>query len=451
MHNRFLRSSYAVLQVTRVLAAYLWFRAVTWYLVGREKRPEALERVHERCAALLFDTFANLRGAYIKLGQFLSTQAILPQAYLLQFVRMQDQVTPVAFREIEDALAREWGPGWRDHLRSIDPTPLAAASIGQVHRGVLSDGREVVIKVQYPDIQRFFSKDLALVETLLPVAIAIIRTAYPAVRTGIDHRAMARELFRYINLELDYRNEVLNQQKMTAHFATWKSVAIPEIVPELCTAHVITMLYQAGARIHDWFETASQEQRDMLFETYMDFSFYSYVVVGCFQSDCHPGNFLVSPDERLILLDFGCVKEFPPRYREGTIKTVQAYINRDPRMAAEVLAELGFRTQNGTLESLQKWVEYGHAVTDLVLEHLKEGKDLVAHLNDNLAELTKQAVDINREHALASVPEEFMLLGRAFASPPIPFDKYTPQVDVMPLALEHLAEASLAMDNKRDT
>jgi ubiquinone biosynthesis protein len=443
LQNRFFRTAYAIMQIFRVLAAYLWYRFATYYVVGPGNRRQALDKVHERCADSLFLTFANLRGAYIKLGQFLSTQAVLPQAYLLQFVRMQDQVTPVDYHLVEKALHEEWGPDWRAKLTSLDPKPLAAASIAQVHRAVLADGRDVVVKVQYPGIKRFFSKDLALVGFMLPIYIKIIQAAFPDLRSGLDTNAMIRELFTYINMELDYRNEVRNQLKMGKHFATWKTVVVPELVPELCTDHVICMKYYEGTKIVDWFGTVDQEKQDMLFETFVDFALYTWVVKGCFQADSHPGNFLVTPDERLVLLDFGCVKEFKPAYRQGTIKTVQAYLNRDTKMAAQVLWDLGFRTQNGTVESLEEWVKYGHKVTDLVVDHFKQGHDLIKHLEANLQELATEAIGLNRDHALAHVPEEFMLLGRAFATSPVPFEKYTPQVDVVPMALEHLAEASL--------
>lgn len=446
IHNRFFRTFYAVYHIAMVLGAYLWYRVFTYYVVGAKGREAAIEQVHERTSQRLFDAFANLRGAYIKLGQFLSTQAVLPKAYLLQFVKMQDQVTPVGFDKIEAALAQAWGPEWRAKLKTIETKPLAAASIAQVHRAVLADGRDVVVKVQYPGIKRFFSKDLALVGALLPYGIRIIQWAFPDLRSGIDHDAMIKELFVYINLELDYRNEVTNQLKMAKHFAGWKSVIVPEVVTELCTDHVIVMVYVEGIKIIEWFDGADQENRDILFETFVDSQFYSWVVAGCFQADSHPGNFLVTPDLRLVLLDHGCVKEFKPEYRRGTIATVQAYLNRDTKMAARVLYDLGFRTRTGTVDSLEKWVVYGHKVTDMVIDHFKKGHDFVKHLEANLADLAKEAIEINREHGLAKVPEEFVMLGRALATPPVPFDKYTPQVDVVPLALEHMAQASLELE-----
>lgn len=442
MHNRFVRTFYAVFQIARVLFAYLWYRYVTYTITQRGHRREALKRVHEKSAKLLFVTFSNLRGAYLKLGQFLSTQAILPPAYLIEFTKMQDQVTPVPFSEIEKALATDWGPDWRSKLKSISEKPLAAASIAQVHRAVLADGRDVVVKVQYPGIKRYFSQDLSLVGTMLPWYIKIIEVAFKDLRTTIDHKAMIGELFDYINRELDYRNEVANQQKMRTHFASWKSVIVPEIVPELCTDHTITMIFIEGQKILDWFDKADQDRRDMVFETFVDFALYTMVVKGCFQADSHPGNFLITPDDRLVLLDFGCIKELNPQFRKGTIKLVQAYLNRDAKAGAEVLWELGFRTKKGTIESLQKWVEYGNAITDTILDHFKRGHDFVAHMAKNLQTLGEEFIAINSEHTIASVPEEYMLLGRALATPPVPFDKYKPRVDVMPLALEHLAEAS---------
>lgn len=443
MKNRFIRTFYAVFQIARVLFAYVWYRQVTYYLKGRGRRRAEFEKVHERCAKLLFRTFSRLRGAYIKLAQFLSTQAILPPVYLIEFAKMQDQVEPMPFEKIEKALAHEWGPDWRRKFRDIDPKPLAAASIAQVHKATLADGREVVLKVQYPGIEEFFNKDLQLVGTMLPYYIKAIEFTYTELRTTVDHQAMIRELFGYIARELDYENEVHYQKKMQEFFATWKSVVVPKIVDELCTKKIICMEYIEGTRVIEWFENASQEDRDLVFETIMDAAFYTMVVKGCFQADSHPGNFLVTPDKKFVLLDFGCVKELKPEFRQGTIKLVQAYINRDPRAAAEVLFKLGFRTKLGTVESLQKWVEYGFEITDTVLEHFKHGHDLVGHLKENLASLATRFAEINTVHTIAHIPEEYVLVSRALATPPVPFDKYKPQVDVLSLALEHLASVEV--------
>jgi ubiquinone biosynthesis protein len=441
MNNRFIRTAYAVIQIALVLLAYLWYRRVTYYFSGPGKRRLALDRVHQRSADRLFRTFANLRGAYIKLAQFLSTQAILPAPYLIEFSKMQDQNSPVAFEIIEKALAREWGDNWRDNLESIDPLPLAAASIAQVHRARLKNGRAVVVKVQYPGIDAFFTRDLDLIEFMLPWYIKAVEMNYSELRTTINHSAMLRELFSYIARELDYENEVVYQKKMANLFRDWKSVVVPEVVDELSTKRIICMDFIEGTRILAWFDRADQESRDKVFETFADFGLYTMMAKGIFQADSHPGNFLITPDERLVLLDFGCIKELKPEFTKGSINLVKAYLNRDAQAGAEVLWGLGFRTQLQTVESLSKWVAYAYAIADTILEHFKHGHDLVAHMQSNLLALSQEFTDINREHAIAAVPEEYMLLGRALATPPVPFDKYRPQVDVMALALEHLAEA----------
>ena len=442
MRNRFIRTAYAVFQISLVLFAYLWYRQITYRIVGKGKRRPALDRVHEKCAARLLTTFGRLRGAYIKLGQFLSTQAVLPAPYLVAFSKLQDQVEPVPFFDISATVHREWGPGWRDRVKHIDESPLAAASIAQVHRARLADGREVVLKVQYPGIDELFRKDLRLIAAMYPKFMKAIEMSYPELRTTIDRDALVRELFTYIERELDYENEVANQKKMAALFADWKSVIVPDIVEDLCTRRLICMSYVEGERILDYFDRADQDGRDLMFETLMDFSLYTMVVKGLFQADSHPGNFLVTPDEKLVVLDFGCIKELQPAFRKGVIEMVQAYLNRDTRAAAELIWSLGFRTMKQTVDSLEMWVRFAFEITDTILSHFKEGHDVVAHMQDNLVALSKRFFEMYREHSLAAVPEEYVLLGRALATPPVPFDKYKPRVDVLPLALEHLAEAS---------
>lgn len=442
MNNRFVRTIYAVLQIGLVLLAYLRYRFVTFYLVGRGGREAAFERVHEASAKRLFHTFAKLRGAYIKLGQFLSTQAFLPPAYLLEFAKMQDQVRPVSFAKVEKALAQQWGADWRSKVESIEEKPLAAASIAQVHKARLKDGRDVVVKVQYPGIDDFFHADLALVGAMLPLYIKVVEATFKDLRTTINYQSLIDELFGAIGKELDYANEIRLQKVVAANFSRWKTVKVPALIDDLCTRKIICMEFINGVRIVDWFTKAEDEDRHDVFETFSDALLYMIVVKGCFQSDNHPGNYLVTPEKQICLLDFGCYKEFKPEFRRATIKVVQGYINRDARAVAEILTGLGFATQDGKVESFQKWVEYGFKVSDMVVEHWSTGGDLAAHLKEHLATLALQVKDLNRDFPVARVPEEYMLLGRALATPPVPFDKYKPRVDVMSLALEHLAEAS---------
>lgn len=441
MNNRFVRTIYAVMQIGLVLLAYLRYRFVTYYLVGRGNREAAFERVHERSAKRLFHTFAKLRGAYIKLGQFLSTQAFLPPAYLLEFAKMQDQVRPVSFAKVEKALAQEWGADWRSKLQSIEEKPLAAASIAQVHKAKLKDGREVVVKVQYPGIDNFFHADLALVGSLLPLYIKIVELTFKDLRTTINYQALIDELFGAIGKELDYANEIRLQKRVAENFKNWKTVKVPQLIDELCTHRIICMEFVNGVRIVDWFTNANDDDRADVFETFSDALLYKIVVKGLFQSDNHPGNYLVTPEKQICLLDFGCYKEFKPEFRKATIKVVQGYINRDARAVAEILTGLGFATQDGKVESFQKWVEYGFAVSDMVVEHWSTGGDLAAHLKEHLATLALQVKDLNKNYPVAHVPEEYMLLGRMLATPAVPLDKYAPKLDIMGLTLEHLASA----------
>jgi aarF domain-containing kinase len=278
MNNRFIRTFYAVFQIALVLFSYLWYRWVTYYLVKPGSRQDAFDKVHERGAERLFQTFANLRGAYIKLGQFLSTQAFLPPAYIIAFARMQDQVRPVSFAKVAKSLEREWGSDWRSKLESIDEKPLAAASIAQVHRAKLKDGRDVVVKVQYPGIDQFFHADLALVGAMLPLYIRLVEASFKELRTTIDYKAHIGELFDYIGRELDYSNEIHFQKKMAEDFAAWKTVKVPELVEELCTKRIICMEFVNGIRIVDWFSNATDDDRDDVFETFSDCLLYTIIV-----------------------------------------------------------------------------------------------------------------------------------------------------------------------------
>lgn len=175
--------------------------------------------------------------------------------------------------------------------------------------------------------------------------------------------------------------------------------------------------------------------------------FYTIAYHGFFQADTHPGNFMVLDDDpenpdvpaTLVMLDFGCTKDFPEGFRRGVVDVVNGYLTKTPEKITAALWEQGFRTKLQTLESLGLWVTQGVRITDEILGFFRDGTDIVDHLRHNLAEMASEFLELHDAHRIAAVPEHYALLARVIATAPVPLEEYMPQVDFLPIALTYVS------------
>ena len=223
-----------------------------------------------------------------------------------------------------DAVFGEW-----------DPLPIAAASIGQVHRAITRDGQAVAVKVQYPGIAETIAADLG--------NVALIRSLLKMAAPSPGRRAtLIEELRERIGEELDYRREADNQRRFAAYFDGHPTVRVPKIVDELSTARVITSELAAGARFGEMLSW-SQEERDLAAETIYRFTFRSLYELHAFNGDPHPGNYLFEPGGRVTFLDFGLVKHFTAGELDPLIEMVEALcLNEDPEAFRSAMEGAGF-------------------------------------------------------------------------------------------------------------
>ncbi len=329
----------------RIYAPYkaiqLWSR-----LAGDAKKEVRYRRQDARAARALYRASVRLEGLLIKASQFIATRAdILPDEWINTLGQLHDRVPARPFPIIRDQIERELGRSLGNAFAEFDETPIAAASLAQVHRAVARDGRRCAVKVQYPQIESIVAADLRnLTFTLRLLAL---------IEREFDFRPLARELLKYIPMELDFLNEARNCETIARNFAADDAVVAPRVYHDLTTRRVLTMELVEGIKVTDVaaLERAGIDKRAVaqkLIEIFTE----QILRDGFFHADPHPGNILVQPGPRIVLLDFGLAKDFPPVFRDAMVRLTFAILtsNRDAIVAA--FRELGFRTRDESPETL---------------------------------------------------------------------------------------------------
>jgi predicted unusual protein kinase regulating ubiquinone biosynthesis (AarF/ABC1/UbiB family) len=315
--------------------AFLWDRR-RFLVMGRPRRPD-IER-HRRRAERLTRALAELGPTFIKLAQVFATRAdILPEPYLSAIATLTDQVPPlpdgVAERVVREALGRDVG----EVFERFDHRPLAAASLGQVHRAVYG-GRDVVVKVLRPGVEELVGEDLDVSFRIL----FLLNLLFPNHHTRAI-TAIVSEFAKRIRDELDFREEARNAATLRRNFASEPRVVVPEVVSELVAQRVLVLEYVEGTRIDRLQDRIASGAIDLhrLIETVVDAYIKMMLEDGLFHADPHAGNLLVDPQGRLVLLDFGMVLEVERETRRRLVQTVLAAARQDVDGVINGFYELG--------------------------------------------------------------------------------------------------------------
>jgi len=276
----------------------------------------------------------ELGPTFVKLGQLLSTRPdLLPPAYIIELSKLQDAAPPVPAADIRDAIQRELGAEPEELFAEFEWTPLASASIGQVHAAKLEDGTSVVVKVRRPDAVRQVQEDL---EILNGLATRVDRAWAPA--REYDVRGIVREFSRTLRAELDYSREAHNAERFAAQFADRPEVLIPRVFWERTTSRVLTLERMTGIKINDLAALdAAGVDRRALARTGADIVLSMVFEHRFFHADPHPGNLFVHPDGRIALIDFGMVGEIDEELRDRFADFLIAFTLRNPDALADAL------------------------------------------------------------------------------------------------------------------
>jgi predicted unusual protein kinase regulating ubiquinone biosynthesis (AarF/ABC1/UbiB family) len=306
---------------------------------GEEAKRAALERRHIEAAEQIVTALGTMKGAAMKVGQVMSFLDIglVPEDYREEFQRklgaLRDAAPTVTFKEMRKVIEQELDEPLREVFSDFDEEPIAAASIGQVYRATLQDGRAVAVKVQYPGVAAAVRADMQNLGLILRLA--------KRIAPGMDPQAMGKEIRDRIEEELDYELEAQNQRTLARLFRGHPFLYVPDVVTSLSRERVMVSEYVQGKRFEE-LKTLPQEERDRIGE--MLFRFY----FGClyrhheFSGDPHPGNSLLMDDGRMAFLDFGLFKRMPPGTVEREIVVARATIEGDTDTIMRVGTEVGF-------------------------------------------------------------------------------------------------------------
>jgi aarF domain-containing kinase len=301
---------------------------------------------HDAAAESLYRLAVDLRGLYVKAGQFIGTRTdVVPAPYTRSLSRLQDQAPARAPATVRHTVESELGRPISELFATFDDTPIGAASLAQVHRATLPDGREVVVKVQYPEVGGLVRLDVRNLRTI----VRLVAWREP----NFDFRTVVNEIGQQVPLELDFVREAEMTRRIRQNLTALPGVVVPQVVDGYVAKKVIVTEYLHGARLLD------RERREAMgidptafARTVAEAYGHQIMVDGLFQADPHPGNILVLPGGRAGLLDFGLTKDLPPAARLGFARLVVALGDRDGDGVLAAFRELGVKTRSDRPEDV---------------------------------------------------------------------------------------------------
>ena len=306
---------------------------------GEEERRRALERRQVETAEQIVAALGTMKGAAMKLGQVMSflDVGLVPEEYREEFqtklAALRDAAPKVDFKDMRKVLEQEYGEKLDDVFETFDPVPIAAASIGQVYRATLPDGRDVAVKVQYPGVAQAVRADMQN----LGMILRLMRSVAP----GLDPKAIGDEIRARIAEELDYELEAANQRSLSRIYRGHPFIVVPEVVTSLSRERVIVSEFVDGRGFEE-LKQLPQEERDRLGEIIFRFYFGCMYRHHQFSGDPHPGNSLLLRDGRMAFLDFGLFKRLPAEVAERELAMVRHSLEDRPGELAADLRDAGF-------------------------------------------------------------------------------------------------------------
>jgi ubiquinone biosynthesis protein len=320
-----LRAAPRLVQVLRVLARHGFLRAVR----GRGHWPPPRE---------VRETFEELGLTFLKFGQLLAMRRdLLPEAYIVELERLHDQLPAQGIAAVRATVEAALGAPLTELFASFSPTPLAAATIAQVHEATLPDGRHVAVKVQRPGLEEMIATDVGALAYLITLGERL----FPRLH-AFDLPVLVREFAASLNRETDFAREARSIVLFRASLSDVPNLWIPDVVAERTSDDVLTMEFSAGERV-DLYAKQHPEAMPQAIHTLVRLMLQTIFEEGLFHADPHPGNVFVLPDGRLSLLDFGMTGELDEQMRGSLTLLLEAVVKGDARAAKEAYLEMAPR------------------------------------------------------------------------------------------------------------
>lgn len=382
----------------------------------------------ERHAADLTAALGGLKGPLMKVAQLLATiPEALPREYAAELSQLQSDAPPMGWPFVKRRMAAELGPDWQGRFASFEREAAAAASLGQVHRAVGHDGTQLAVKLQYPDMGSAVEADLAQLKLIFAI--------YNRSERAIDTGDIREEISARLREELDYRLESRHMALFGAILADEPGLSVPRPVAELTSGRCLTMTWLDGVKLDTLMET-SQERRDRLAKLLFRAWYVPFYEYGAIHGDPHLGNYSVSPEDGLNLLDFGCIRTFTPGFVRGVIDLYHAIERDDRDLAVSAYERWGFRNLSGEMISvLNRWAAFLYApLLDDRIRTIHEGVDGRTVVQDVHGEL--------RRLGGVKPPREFVFMDRAAIGLGSVFTRLKAQVNWHRLFKETVGEFS---------
>lgn len=407
--------------------------------VSRQRAAAMLGRLHAKNAQRFTEVCVSHGGGFLKMGQLLSSRPdVLPRVWIETLSILQDEVPAEDEERIVAILEAEIGMSLEEAFHEFERTPIASASIGQVHRAVLHDQTVVAVKVQRPSIDAIIELDMQIMSSFLDA----MKTSLPPG----DYDTIVKEVRTTISAEVDYDAERAHTAAVGEYLATLQGVRAPKpvgahrskrvLVTELIRGEKITTVLDRLAAGRDAGDENAHVELSRLVNKLIEGYARQILELGRFQADPHPGNLLVEPDGGLVILDFGCTKIIEADARRAYAELLQAFFVQDSKRVSQILHQLGFRTQSGRPDTLLWFAE-------LMLDELRSERSSLrqgvssAELIDEWLRLLK-AVE---QDPVVRVPDHFVMIGRVFATLGGLIMHYRPTIDLQRIMLPALMAA----------
>ncbi|HEX9695362.1 MAG TPA: AarF/UbiB family protein [Actinomycetota bacterium] len=377
-----------------------------------------------RASAVAFrDALQELGPTFSKLGQILSTRPdLLPAEFIAELESLQEKVTPLTEEQVVGAIETSLGVPWEDAFESIDPTPLAAGTIAQVHRAVLEDGEKVVVKVQRPNAEREIMQDLELLRLFAEQTADLA-----SIRRIVDVPAIVDHLATSLERELDFTREAANIERMREVLAGFDRLGVPEVYDLFTSRTLLVLRFVDGVPLRNAPEVPERaEAAKQLLESY----YHQVLSEGFFHADPHPGNMRWGNDNKIYLFDLGMVGELDPPVRDAMMLVVLSLWQEDARFLADSVLSLA--------EHDDVDVDAFTADVDRVMRSFS-GKSL---RDIQLGPLLQEMTAISMQHGVR-LPASLALTAKALAQMQLATAELTPDLDPFSVAgrymMRHIA------------